>query len=133
MSTYLDDTSRFEFKRDESNGMMIGPDGCHYDTEAEAMYFGQTVGCGCGNPEEVHQFLINCSSAFDRDEKGWGYHSGIDEIKDVISSNLDICAEFIGHYLNDAHIAEHGGSVFGSWLTERGKQFVEIGPHKDDC
>jgi hypothetical protein len=37
MNDYTTRISRFDFERNESNGMLIGPDGCHYDTEAEAM------------------------------------------------------------------------------------------------
>jgi len=119
---------RFEFKRDPENGCLIGPDGCHYDTEAEAMYFDQLGLCGCGCPSEVHKFLVEAAKAFDREGKGWE-GAGVDLIKELIKSNPDAVAEFVAHFLNNRALLEHGANVYGAWLTERGKQFVEIGAH----
>lgn len=118
----------FVFERNPDNGYWIGPDGCEYDTKAEAMYHGMTVGCGCGCPNEVHQFLIDCLKQFDRSNK---VGMGVQGIERIIEQSPGVAAEFIGHYLNEAFLAEHGGSVYGSWLTERGKQFIGIGPIDD--
>ena len=62
-----DKSRRFEFKTDPSNGCLIGPDGCHYDTEAEAMYYSSFAACGCGCPEEVHKLIVDCARQFDGD------------------------------------------------------------------
>jgi hypothetical protein len=35
-------------------------------------------------------------------------------------------AELIAHILNDRDLLKHGGSVYGSWLTPRGEQFIEV-------
>ncbi|MQX45746.1 hypothetical protein [Sinorhizobium medicae] len=43
-----------------------------------------------------------------------------------------LAAEFIAHALSNECLFEHGGGVAGSWLTDRGKQFVEIGSHDLD-
>lgn len=130
MNGYVQKISRFEFKRDTDNEMLIGPDGCHYDTEAEALYFNMKASCGCGSPHEVHAFLIECLRKFEGDT--WP-KSGVEAIKDVIASNPEIAAEFIAHYLSSENLMEHGGSVYGSWLTERGKQFIEVGPWEDNA
>jgi hypothetical protein len=117
-------TDRFDFKRDPQNQMLIGPDGCHYDDEASAMYYGQIGLCGCGRPEEVHKFLLECMAA--KDDK---YENIIDHKKviELVKENVDIVAEFVLHFLDDRHLTEHGVSVYGSWLTDRGKQALEIG------
>jgi hypothetical protein len=113
----------FEFKVDESSGRIIGHDDCHYDSKAEAMYFGQLELCGCGNPDDVHRLIIECSKMFEGDKK-----KGIDGIMELVKSEPKVASEFIAHFLEQKNLTEHGGSVYGSWLTDRGKQFIEIGP-----
>lgn len=119
---------RYTFRCDPSNDMLVGPDGCHYDTQAEAMYFNLKASCGCGRPDEVHAFLIECIKQFDGDK--WP-KPGVDSIAKFVSERPDVAAEFIAHYLTSEALLEHGGSVYGSWLTDRGKQFIEIGPVVD--
>lgn len=124
MNDYMQKIGRFEFKRDPDNGMLIGPDECHYDTEAEAMYYGQIGLCGCGKPEEVHRFLLECLAATCDD-----YETILDHKKvvELVKAKPEIVAEFVLHFLDDRNLTEHGGSVYGSWLTERGKQVLEAG------
>jgi hypothetical protein len=119
----VDKEKRFEFKTDPENGMLVGPDGCHYDTEAEAMFYSRYAACGCGCPETIHKLLVDCAKQFDGD---WP-KPGVEGIEKIVRERPDIVAEFIGHYLNADGLAEHGSSVYGSWLTERGEQFIEVG------
>lgn len=121
---------KFEFKTDPDNGMLIGPDGCHYDNEAEAMYYDQIKLCGCGNPESVHKFLINCMAAT-KDDFGELLDHG--KIVKLIKLDPETVAQFVLHFLDDRGLTEHGSSVFGSWLTARGKQVLEIGAMEDDA
>lgn len=124
MNDYIKRTARFKFERDDDNGMLIGPEGCHYDSEAEAMYYDQIQLCGCGNPEGIHKFLINCLAAT-RDD----HDSIIDHRKIIalVKANPETVAELVLHFLDSRELTEHGSSVFGSWLTGRGKQVLEIG------
>lgn len=126
--TYDEKRSEFVFKTDD-NEMFIGPDGCHYDTKSEAMYYGVFNLCGCGNPEEVHQLLLDCLDAR-HDE-----HENIIDAKKVeqlILSKPDIVAQFILHFLDERVLTEHGGSVYGSWLTPLGEQVLKIGVMNGD-
>lgn len=123
----MKDDTRFEFQTDPSNGCLVGPDGCHYDTEAEAMYFSSFAACGCGCPELVHKLIVDCAKQFDGD---WP-KPGVDAIEQIVRERPDVVAEFIAHYLDADRITEHGSSVYGSWLTDRGKQYIEIGAMDD--
>jgi len=38
-----------------------------------------------------------------------------------------VAAEFIAHFLDQRGLTEHGGSVYGSWLTEDGYDFINAG------
>ncbi|MDY6857563.1 MAG: hypothetical protein SWO11_23240 [Thermodesulfobacteriota bacterium] len=124
MNDYTQKTSRFIFKRDIDSGLVIGPKGCHYCSEAEAMYYDQIGLCGCGQPENVHKFLLDCMAATRDDHDLIIDYSKIIEI---VKSRPEVVAEFVLHFLDDCNLTEHGSSVYGSWLTERGKQVLEIG------
>lgn len=128
MTHYLRRTARFKFERDPSNDMLVGPDGAHYEDEASAMYFGQLGLCGCGAPADVHKFILLCMAA--KSEK---HNEIIDlsKVEEIVTANASTAAEFIAHFLDAREVFEHGGSVHGCWLTERGKQMVEIGPIED--
>lgn len=129
MNDYMKRISKFEFKTDPDNGMLIGPKGCHYNSEAEAMYYDQIGLCGCGRPEDVHKFLLDCMSA-NNDH----YTNLIDHKKviELIKAKPEVVAEFVLHFLDDREITEHGSSVYGSWLTERGKQVLNVGVMNED-
>jgi hypothetical protein len=132
MSDYMKRTGRFEFKRDPENEMLIGPAGCHYENERQAMYFDQLGFCGCGNPADQHVFVAKCLEAFDREKTGWEPGTGLDKIAALVIENPEEAAYFIAYALDKVDLIEHGGSVGGSWLTDRGKQFLEIGPMTEE-
>lgn len=121
----------FEFKKDPENDMWIGPDGCHYDTQSEAMFHSLNCGCGCGNPGGIHKFVIECLTQFERPVSKHKSAPGIKGIKELILKHPDIAADFVGHVLNAENLLEHGGGVHGSWLTARGRQFISLGVHDE--
>lgn len=129
---YTKHQGRFEFKTDPQNDLLIGPDGCHYENERKAMYYDQLHFCGCGDPYSMHAFVIECLSEFDRDKHGFGHGTGIDRLVTIVTEKPELAADFIAYVLDHLHLTEHGGSIGGSWLTERGKQFIEIGPMTED-
>jgi hypothetical protein len=124
----------WDFPIDHGNGMLLGPTGCHCDenTKSNQMYYGQLGLCGCGDPEAVHAMLIICAEQFDRGENNLSHFNGVDGIKKIVIENIDVVSEFIAHFLDQKDIIEHGGSVYGSWLTGRGRQFIQLGPMNDD-
>ncbi len=132
MNEHIKNRERFEFKTDPSNGYLIGPDGAHYKNPKQAMYYGQLKFCGCGDPVEAHKFAIEALSCFDRDKVGFAPGTGIDAIEELVSRNPSAAAYFIAYTLDKMNLTEHGGSVGGSWLTERGKQFLEVGPMSEE-
>jgi hypothetical protein len=127
MTDYMKEISEFEFVVDE-HGEFIGPEGNSHETKAEAMYYGQLGGCGCGSPQCVHKFIIDILSKQNPKTKMLDYELITSHIED----NHDEAYQFIMHMLGEKHLVEHGGSVYGSWLTPRGEQFVEIGPVEEE-
>jgi hypothetical protein len=128
-NSYLGMTQRFDFKRDSETGLWIGPDGyAGYKTKAGAMYHMLGL-CSCGRPHEVHAMLVECMQQFDGD---LDQRKGVEGVKEVVTANPDAVAQFIAHFFDGKGLLEHGGSVFDCWITDRGKQFVEIGPMGED-
>ena len=67
--------------------------------------------CGCGNPEMVYRLI----------------HA---VLKEILESRVRTDDE-VGYYdyiiyqLNEQGFLEHGSSIYGSWVTERGKKLIE--------
>lgn len=81
--------------------------------------------CGCGNPEyvkvEIKKYLIYLSIA------------NKDFAIEYLKKNFGVCRVyenptllFMAYTLNSHDIANHGGSVNNSWLTELGKMWLEV-------
>ena len=119
-----DSDKRFEFKTDPANGFLIGPDGAHYNNERSAMFYSLSASCGCGLPGEIHSLFIQFLKQFSEE----GTDASFFEVIEFVKDKPEVAAEFIAHYLTQEGLLEHGNSVYGSWLTERGKQFLFLVP-----
>jgi len=89
--------------------------------------------CGCGNPDEGYDALLETLRAYDEggDRKAWAYARGGNW--EGPGSGYDM---LILYFLNAHGLMEHGGSVGGSWLTDKGKKvrafLEEWGTDPDD-
>lgn len=67
--------------------------------------------CGCGNPKMVYR-LIHVV------------------MKDILKSSVKV-DDYVGYYdymiyqLNEQGFLEHGSSIYGSWVTEKGEKLIE--------
>lgn len=126
----------FEFKTDPTNGYLIGPDGCHYETPKRAYHYAFLDLCGCGNPEEAYNFCRDVLSKFDRrgchDEPAKPWIDAEKAVESLIKEKPDVAAHVLSHLLTARKLLEHGGNVGGSWLTKWGEQLVDAGPMSDD-
>lgn len=118
------------FPRDEQNGCLIGPDGCHYDTDQQVYHFAYLKLCGCGDPEGAYNFCRDALKFFDRRNEPW--INAQDALRDLISSKPEMAAHVFAHLLSELDLLEHGGSVGGSWLTEKGQQIVDAPAAEED-
>lgn len=77
--------------------------------------------CGCGNPEKAREYLVNLlQSMKDRSASSW-------EVNNVEKVALSEGVFYFVMYVLDAmRLTEHGGSVGGSWLTEKGEKMLEF-------
>ena len=65
--------------------------------------------CGCGNPKETYNFYVNALN-----KPG--------EIIELIKSNSKDAALVLINHLNHLELLEHGSSIYGSYLTDKGKK-----------
>lgn len=124
-------------KRDPSNGCLIGPDGCHYENEHQAVHYGLLKLCGCGSPEDAYNFCRDVLACFDRrgchdtpPTKEWIMAE--DAVAAIIKARPDQAAHVIAHLLTHLDLIEHGGSVGGSWLKNDGERIIDLGPMTEE-
>lgn len=118
-------------KRDSKNGMLIGPDGAHYENEHQACHYALLKLCGCGSPEDAYNFCRDVLACFDRRGKG-DWIQAEDAVAAIIKERPGDAAHVIAHLLTHLDLLEHGGSVGGSWLTDNGARIVDLGPMTEE-
>jgi hypothetical protein len=82
-----------------------------------AVIFDDLRFCGCGQPEERLALVVEMLRACPWYDGGWR----------AFSDRLTSAGfEFIADQLTAADLIEHGSSVNGSWLTEKGQRFLSL-------
>lgn len=92
------------------------------DEEFLTSFFVEAFGfCGCGclyMSIEFTRDILNCYE--DDEEEGWcAPHLNLDKAKEVCGS--DNITDFMLHWLDSVGLTDHGSSVYGSWLMDKGK------------
>jgi hypothetical protein len=117
-----------DLKTDPENGMLLGPDDCHYATRTAAFYYGVLKFCGCGNPEEELVFLRKVLEAYDACKTGMEQGEWVAKREDIeacFGGNDDFWRHYV-YWLAALDLTEHGGSVFGAWLSDEGRRVLEL-------
>ena len=89
-------------------------DGVDYPNKESYLFTGIIGGCGCGNSEEISVDVYNLfiKIATETPDKH-------------IAIYKDRYSELIAHIFDAKGLTEHGTSIGGSWLTEKGKAIYE--------
>ena len=114
-------------------------DGCHYDSPLEAFGIGVLGFCGCGDPEGMAELVaswlrwrkegldgaINAAEVslridWTKSRERWQQHEAR---KPEMTGREEL---LIAYLCDDKGLTEHGGSVYGSWLTETGEQWLAV-------
>lgn len=106
--------------------------------EIHEWVFGELGFCGCGNPEEVLEFVRSVLLAIRKRShenreieesrtaslERWTRNSAV--IEELIGMDVSPpMAWFFLYTLNDKDLLEHGGNCSGSWLTEKGEEVLD--------
>lgn len=122
---------RLTIEQDDDGGFVY--DGAHTATASGAFYYGLMNFCGCGCPDEALALTRACLDGPPRD-----YKPDVpaplrhDQVSALIAQDPDRAAWFVMYALDAWQFTEHGGSIGGSWLTDRGIQAVEVFKNDND-
>lgn len=96
--------------------------------EFEEIYFSEIGMCGCGRPDLVKEFIFKLlKNLKDYQCDTITYESMVENRKTIITeTDSDTIFEFVFHIFEHNDLIEHGGSVYGSWFTDKGERFVEL-------
>ena len=120
-----------KYKHDD--GIYYDKDGCGYMTAEDFIQTGILGFCGCGNPEVsldivrralkiIKNHWDNIKSEPDQNgEQCWSEY----EFTQKLAFYSDEMWLFIMYYLDSKELTEHGGSVNGAWLTQKGYDLLE--------
>lgn len=117
-------------KIDPSNGMLVAPSGCHYETERDALWIEVIEGCGCGSPEEAFDLAHDIVACFKRGP-GDVWRDAEADVRRLVEANPSLAAHLILHLLDHTDLMEHGSSIGGSWLTGMGERFIAQPRYRD--
>lgn len=93
-------------------------DHCNYESAAEVIWYEKLKFCGCGDPEGTMHFIAKMLEL----QKAGTYV----QFQELVKDNLGTVDVLLRYLLDAFELTEHGSSVFGAWLTERGKQVQEL-------
>lgn len=107
------ETKAYSLTRVESGEFgLLDQDECSWNTVEDWLFIGILGGCGCGSSEEFGKAAVSLLEFFATD---------ILERKGSIYEN-DGFRELLAHWFDSKDLIEHGSSINGSWLTDKGKQ-----------
>lgn len=89
-------------------------DGCHWDSVSSWFWGGVLGGCGCGSSEELGEMAVKLLKHFATPH--------MERKLDLYDSEA---YEILAHWMSEKDLIEHGTSVGGSWLTEKGEEVYE--------
>lgn len=110
-----------------------------WETPEDALVIGLLDLCGCGMADaigqdmaawlrhrrDVHAAYAEHSKTHSVGTPGWLTPDPTTLPVDPLADKPHEYADLIGHVLTRAGLAEHGGSVGGSWLTLLGEQWLD--------
>ncbi len=107
------ENKEFWLKKEGKSGEFdyIDQDGVSSNSPFEWLFTGILGGCGCGGADELGERAYKILDLFATPhmERTWSvYNNDVDEV--------------LAHWLDSKGLTEHGGSISGSWLTEKGTQ-----------
>ena len=99
-------------KGDTGERDWVDQSGCHWDDPADWFFVDILGGCGCGTTS-VPERAVSLLEYFATDHMQRTY-------------KMDLTDEVIAHWFDSHDLIEHGTSIYGSWLTDKGREIYEV-------
>jgi hypothetical protein len=77
--------------------------------------------CGCGDPESAYEHLRDVLRAFKAP-----FETRLDSVEKLLKAEHPGMYWAYLYWLDHAGLTEHGGSVRGSWLTDKGEYLLDL-------
>ena len=116
---------------DPEGGYMLN-DG-HYGNATDLLHTGILGFCGCGHPDDNLDLILEYLDAITYKPDGVEVHKLskpfydafclVREFKLAAAAGSKRSQDFIGYVLDVLKLTEHGGSISGAWLTDKGHTF----------
>lgn len=100
--------------------MWIDDSGCSWDSKMSYVSIELLGSCGCGNPEANVDYVEKMILHHVAD---WSTSPGRSSQTTQEEYN-DPAVQFFLYWADDKGLSEHGSSIFGSWLTDKGRQLL---------
>lgn len=98
--------------------------GCEWPNKIQAEMNGELNWCGCGSNIEAIKFLREILRCFKRED--WSEsNKKLDKLLHVTDNECGLYYSYL-YMLDKTGYIEHGGSIGGSWLTQKGKDILEM-------
>lgn len=98
--------------------------GCTYENLEDVLQTGVLGFCGCGDASDNLLHIMTVLSLLESRSEGERseYMEWYAKLKAYFGTETH--AQFFYYWLDERGFTEHGGSVFGSWLTPKGKDLL---------
>ena len=113
----MTDTQKYSLTKQEQTDEndYIDQDGTSWNSPEDWLWIGILGGCGCGNSYELSELVLKVLELFATEHE-----------KREFSVYDDLKYEIIAHWLDSKDLIEHGTSINGSWLTEKGESIYNV-------
>lgn len=111
------DFTKDDPREDEDAFGFTCPEGMSYCSVREYVWLGVMGFCGCYDDALFKEFFHVMGKLWEArsNDESWHYECTSDKLQELIL-----------HCLNEKKLVEHGGSVRGSWLTEKGIRLCKM-------
>jgi hypothetical protein len=93
----------------------IDSEGVSWASPLTWLWCGVLGGCGCGSSEDIEKIAWDVLDLFSQKhaDRTWSVYDKLE-------------FEIIAHWMDNKDLLEHGSSVAGSWLNEKGEEVHKI-------
>jgi hypothetical protein len=110
-------------KTDDQMFPYIDNEGCSWESIEDWLFIGILGGCGCGSGNSFGENVLELLNYFGTPHQ----QRDMTEVNPYDGGTYELLA----HWMDSKDLLEHGSSIGGSWLAERGKEILHSALNAD--